>query len=1768
MKKVKRIERERERECAQQRGKATAPNGSLSFEPPCPLLQRIPSLGRHHLNILRQNKLRRDKQELVVVKEKPELEDEYGDQTTRPPDQKDVKLRVHGLMLMTRTWIGSSWREAFNCKLNKVEKSSALEATCSEESSKMLLRHEEGLQSFVFHPGETREVMIYLMARSGTLELNYQGSVILQSLDLRTNPFKGGGDGVILIRIGINGLKPMYGSAIPLIMVQFNGQYHTLIGMIYEVLDREKRRTVGTALKQLEQRGFNQLSLTGAMETIHLIQICMENKENMSGSFWIGLYLDLGEIGLFRSKKRVAARILIHLLSSWPNRTLGSLIWCVISRSEALEYQEASHLSCVPHQSTNLDTDRVFDSLFARIISHPIALRRRPYPSPFIHPRPLQVIQGETAIPGLHQVVSEPLEVNKLYSMSGYEEELTIPFFYGKIDTEAYLDWEKKMEFLFGLLYYTEKKKVCLAVNGLCGSAFSWWQRVSQTRRFEKKPQIISWVEMKTLMKKRFVSQWKLSKLKPEAATKLTILDQPAYWSELPLKPAERRSVVPVLSLKQEEEKQQASILASPIQQIEESHKTEPEPTTLCLKLEEEAEVAEAECGHVPDQIKQEEKVPGGSSKALELVLPTVEQGDNFKSLACELLIRPLVCLQLSLVEHLRVVKGLQQVVFEPGGSLCVVRRNKQILDQKATAYKLNLQGSFTLEKQDLWSNLFKGRENGMIKTICRENEGESGGNTSFIRFITDQNKLRRDKQELVVVKEKPELEDEYGDQTTRPPDQKDVKLRVHGLMLMTRTWIGSSWREAFNCKLNKVEKSSALEATCSEESSKMLLRHEEGLQSFVFHPGETREVLDREKRRTVGTALKQLEQRGFNQLSLTGAMETIHLIQICMENKENMSGSFWIGLYLDLGEIGLFRSKKRVAARILIHLLSSWPNRTLGSLIWCAISRSEALEYQETSHLSCVPHQSTNLDTDRVFDSLSKEKTISITFHPPTPPSSDPGRDSHSRAAPSGNGMIKTICRENEGESGGNTSFIRFITDQNKLRRDKQELVVVKEKPELEDEYGDQTTRPPDQKDVKLRVHGLMLMTRTWIGSSWREAFNCKLNKVEKSSALEATCSEESSKMLLRHEEGLQSFVFHPGETREVLDREKRRTVGTALKQLEQRGFNQLSLTGAMETIHLIQICMENKENMSGSFWIGLYLDLGEIGLFRSKKRVAARILIHLLSSWPNRTLGSLIWCVISRSEALEYQEASHLSCVPHQSTNLDTDRVFDSLFARIISHPIALRRRPYPSPFIHPRPLQVIQGETAIPGLHQVVSEPLEVNKLYSMSGYEEELTIPFFYGKIDTEAYLDWEKKMEFLFGLLYYTEKKKVCLAVNGLCGSAFSWWQRVSQTRRFEKKPQIISWVEMKTLMRKRFVSQWKLSKLKPEAATKLTILDQPAYWSELPLKPAERRSVVPVLSLKQEEEKQQASILASPIKQIEESHKTEPEPTTLCLKLEEEAEVAEAECGHVPDQIKQEEKVPGGSSKALELVLPTVEQGDNFKSLACELLIRPLVCLQLSLVEHLRVVKGLQQVVFEPGGSLFITDQNKLRRDKQELVVVKEKPELEDEYGDQTTRPPDQKDVKLRVHGLMLMTRTWIGSSWREAFNCKLNKVEKSSALEATCSEESSKMLLRHEEGLQSFVFHPGETREVLDREKRRTVGTALKQLEQRGFNQLSLTGAMETIHLIQICMENKENMSGSFWIGLYLDLGEIGLFRSKKRVAARILIHLLSSWPNRTWRI
>ena len=85
---------------------------------------------------------------------------------------------------------------------------------------------------------------------------------------------------------------------------------------------------------------------------------------------------------------------------------------------------------------------------------------------------------------------------------------------------------------------------------------------------------------------------------------------------------------------------------------------------------------------HAPDQTKIKEEVLEGSSTVAELVYTLVVQGENTKTLTSEFLIKSISCIQLSLVDHLRVFNGLQQVVFEPGGSLCALRRSNKILDQ------------------------------------------------------------------------------------------------------------------------------------------------------------------------------------------------------------------------------------------------------------------------------------------------------------------------------------------------------------------------------------------------------------------------------------------------------------------------------------------------------------------------------------------------------------------------------------------------------------------------------------------------------------------------------------------------------------------------------------------------------------------------------------------------------------------------------------------------------------------------------------------------------------------------------------------------------------------------------------------------------------------------------------------------------------------------------------------------------------------------------
>ena len=89
---------------------------------------------------------------------------------------------------------------------------------------------------------------------------------------------------------------------------------------------------------------------------------------------------------------------------------------------------------------------------------------------------------------------------------------------------------------------------------------------------------------------------------------------------------------------------------------------------------------------------------------------------------------------------------------------------------------------------------------------------------------------------------------------------------------------------------------------------------------------------------------------------------------------------------------------------------------------------------------------------------------------------------------------------------------------------------------------------------------------------------------------------------------------------------------------------------------------------------------------------------------------------------------------------------------------------------------------------------------NKLGSIK-----MKVPSFQGRNDPEAYLEWERKMEFVFDCHNYSEMKKLKLAVIEFSDYAIVWWdQLVMNRRRYRERP-VETWEEMKTLMRKRFV---------------------------------------------------------------------------------------------------------------------------------------------------------------------------------------------------------------------------------------------------------------------------------------------------------------------------------------------------------------------------
>ena len=85
---------------------------------------------------------------------------------------------------------------------------------------------------------------------------------------------------------------------------------------------------------------------------------------------------------------------------------------------------------------------------------------------------------------------------------------------------------------------------------------------------------------------------------------------------------------------------------------------------------------------------------------------------------------------------------------------------------------------------------------------------------------------------------------------------------------------------------------------------------------------------------------------------------------------------------------------------------------------------------------------------------------------------------------------------------------------------------------------------------------------------------------------------------------------------------------------------------------------------------------------------------------------------------------------------------------------------------------------------------------------------MKIPSFQGKNDPEAYLESEKKIEWVFDCHNYSELKKVKLVAIEFSDYVIVWWDQLVVNRRRNREYPIETWEEMKAMMRKRFVPSY------------------------------------------------------------------------------------------------------------------------------------------------------------------------------------------------------------------------------------------------------------------------------------------------------------------------------------------------------------------------
>ncbi|KAL5191075.1 putative mitochondrial protein [Glycine soja] len=107
---------------------------------------------------------------------------------------------------------------------------------------------------------------------------------------------------------------------------------------------------------------------------------------------------------------------------------------------------------------------------------------------------------------------------------------------------------------------------------------------------------------------------------------------------------------------------------------------------------------------------------------------------------------------------------------------------------------------------------------------------------------------------------------------------------------------------------------------------------------------------------------------------------------------------------------------------------------------------------------------------------------------------------------------------------------------------------------------------------------------------------------------------------------------------------------------------------------------------------------------------------------------------------------------------------------------------------------------------GRHRSHPRPHSHRREKERKPQEANINLPYFHGKDNVEAYLDWEMKVEQLFAWHHTSEERKVPLATLSFQGYAFYWWTSLVRERRIHGDPPVEYWNDLKSALRKRHIS--------------------------------------------------------------------------------------------------------------------------------------------------------------------------------------------------------------------------------------------------------------------------------------------------------------------------------------------------------------------------